>query len=77
MQCCFSIGIYLVNHSSSFSLLTDGHRCVRHIDGISEQGVGPTCAVQTPVLGTTGLVLWVLGAGWACSRAMGRPLILS
>lgn len=77
MQCCFSVGIYLINHSSSFLLLTDGHRCVRGIDGIGEQGVGRTCAVQTPVLGTTGLALWILGAGWAYSRAVERPLILS
>lgn len=75
MQCRFSMGIYHINHSSSFLRLTDGHRCVRRIDGIGEQGVG--CAVRTPVLGTTGLALWVPEAGWACSRAMGRPLILS
>lgn len=66
MPCPFSVGVYRIHHSSGFSLLTDSHRCVRRIDGIGGQGVGHTCAVWTPVLGTPGLALWVPGAGWAC-----------
>lgn len=67
MQCPLSVGVYLTHHSSGFSLLTASHRCVRRINGIGGQGVGRCpCAVRIPVLGTTGLALWVPGAGWAC-----------
>lgn len=65
---------YLINHNSSHTLLTNGHRGVRCIDSGSRQSLAHACAGQphprnssgapAPPVGDTGSALQILGTGW-------------